>query len=74
VTPRGDVGIVEEIDDDMVRVRLMTPDNEPSWLSSWCLPNDLADGANVMPHPRSKEWRRQSALFCQAITAALRED
>lgn len=72
VTPSGDVGVVEELDDGMARVRLMTPDNEPSCLSSWCFANELADGSNVMPQPRSRAWRREAALFCQAVTNALR--
>lgn len=72
VTPSGDVGVVEELDDGMAKVRLMTPDNEPSCLSSWCFPDQLSDGANVLPQPRSRSWRRQSALFCQAIANILR--
>ena len=62
VTCRGDVGIVEEID-DMARVRLLTPDGEPSILSSWCDPDQLADGTNVMPMPRSKAWRAEAQAF-----------
>lgn len=72
VTPSGDVGVIEEYEDDMARVRLMTPNNEPSCLSSWCFPNELADGDNVMPQPRSKAWKAQAALFCQAVQNALR--
>ena len=71
VTPSGDVGVIEEADDGMVKVRLMTPDNEPSCLSSWCFPNELRDGTNVLPQPRSRAWKAQAALFCQAVTAAL---
>lgn len=72
VTSSGDVGLIEEIDGDMVRVRLMTPNDEPSCLSSWCFPADLSDGRNVKPQPRSKAWKKEAALFCAAIANALR--
>jgi hypothetical protein len=67
VTPSGDVGVVEEADDGMVKVRLMTPDNEPSCLSSWCFPDQLADGTNVLPQPMSKAWKAKAALFCHTL-------
>lgn len=73
VVINGDVGIVEELDDDgLIKVRLMTPDNNPSCLSTWCYPSQLADGTNVLPQPRSKEWKREAALFCQGVAEALR--
>lgn len=73
VTPRGDVGIIEEAEDGMVRVRLLTPDNEPSCYSSWCYPRELCDGTNVMPQPRSREWKLQSLLFCNAVNGIMLE-
>lgn len=73
VVVKGDgPGIIEEFDDGMVRVRLRTPDDEPSCLSSWCFPDSLSDGSNVLPQPMSKAWRREAALFCQAVTSAFR--
>ncbi len=71
VTPSGDVGVIEEFDDGMARIRRMTPNNEPSCLSSWCFPAELTDGSNVLPQPRSKAWKADAALFCQAITNLL---
>jgi hypothetical protein len=73
VTPGGDVGHIEEFDDDIARVRLLTPKNEPSVCSSWCWLVDLKDGTNILPQPRSKEWFRQSAMFMLAVTGALKE-
>lgn len=72
VTNRGDVGVVEEHDaDGLVKVRLMTPHNTPSALSSWCDPSDLADGENVLPQPMSARWYCEAAMFCQAVKRAL---
>lgn len=71
VTPGGDVGVLEEMDGDMVRVRLQTPSDGPSCLSSWCFPGELSDGANVLPQPRSMAWKAQAASFCAALRAAL---
>lgn len=71
VTPAGDVGAIEEFDNDMARVRLMTPNNEPSCLSSWCFPAELVDGTNVLPQPRSLAWKAKAATFCAAVARAL---
>jgi hypothetical protein len=76
VTPSGDIGLIEEIergqiDHNMVRVRLRTPDDEPSCLSSWCFPEQLRDGTRVVPMPRSKAWKAESDAFCSGIRAAL---
>ncbi len=71
VTPCGDVGHIEEADDGMVRVRLLTPHDTPSCCSSWCFPKDLSDGTNVRPQPRSKAWYRESAMFCAGVVRAL---
>jgi hypothetical protein len=71
VTPSGSVGLIEEIDDDGVTVRLLTPDDEPSCCSSWCFPGQLRDGARVRPMPRSKAWKAKAAAFNSGICAAL---
>lgn len=72
VVINGEVGIVEEVDDDgLVKVRLMTPHNTPSCCSTWCDPCHLSDGTNVIPQPRSKAWYREAALFFQGVAAAL---
>lgn len=72
VTPSG-VGIVEELDGDMTGVRMLTPHNGPSVMKSWCWTDDLKDGTNVMPQPRSKKWHCEAAMFQQAIEGALRD-
>lgn len=71
ITPSGSVGLIEEIDDDGVRVRLLTPDNEPSCCSSWCFPAQLRNGTGVVPMPRSKAWKAKAATFASGIQAAL---
>lgn len=81
VTPSGDVGVIEEIDAEepiMARVRLRTPDDEPSVLSSWCFPDQLSDGDGILPMPRSKSWKAEAQAFClhlyDAVKAAFEEE
>ena len=72
VTCLGDVGHVEEIDEDgLIKVRLLTPHNTPSCCSSWCMPGSLSDGTNIRPMPRSQAWYAESRAFCGAVFAAL---
>lgn len=69
----GDVGTLEEISDDgLVRVRVHTPHDTLSCCSTWCEPEALADGTNVLPQPRSKAWYAESRAFCAGVFAALR--
>lgn len=71
VTPSGEVGHIEEVDGDMVRVRILTPHNTPSCCSSWCFPAELRDGTNVFPQPRSAAWYAESRAFCAGVSEAL---
>ena len=73
VTPSGDVGIVEEFDDYMIRVRLMNPDNIPSCMSSWCHPNEVSDGTNIVPIQRSKVWKAEAQAFYLQVCDALND-
>lgn len=72
VTPAAHVGVIEEIEDDLVTVRLMTPDDKPSCCLSWCIPEQLRDGAHVRPMPRSKAWKAEAQAFYLHICDALR--
>lgn len=70
------VGIIEAVDNDErwpnADVRWLTPDNEPSCLSSLCAQADLqVVGDNVLPQPRSKAWKRESKAFCDACLQAV---
>lgn len=60
------VGIVEEVDGEFIGVRWLTPDNKPSCLTTFGIRrSDVRKvGNNVLPQPRSKEWKKDSAAFC----------
>jgi len=68
------VGIIEEIEPGeplTYGVRWLTPDNVPSWLTTYGIPaanvHEALDG--VMPQPRSAEWREESSAFCSAVAS-----
>ena len=70
------VGIVEAKDlifPPTVDVRWLTPNNEPSVLTSCVMDaRDLQPVPdNVVPMPRSEEWWREAREFCRAIEWAL---
>lgn len=74
----GGVGYVEAVDDcpqwPNADVRWQTPNNVPSCLVSLCRQSDMTVvGENVLPQPRSKEWKRKSREFCRFIEAVLNE-
>lgn len=77
VTPDGSVGIIEEIDmpdlGGYASVRLRTPDDEPSIVSSCCPVDRLKDGTNILPQPRSREWKRNAAEFTAHVTRAMKQ-
>lgn len=71
VTSMGDVGIIEHIDKSFASVRLLTPKNKPSCLLCDCLIENLIDGTNVLPQPRSKEWLLESINLYEIIMKQL---
>ncbi len=68
-----DIGHVEEdLEDGYYEVRLLTPKNEPSILSSICYHTDMMKvPEHVVPAPKSKEWYRQSDEFYNRIASFL---
>ena len=76
---RGDIGHIESVeylnDESLpcVDVRWVTPNNEPSVLTSTVFNIDelkkIPD--NVLPMPKSKEWWAESKAFCEAIETIL---
>lgn len=76
VTPCGEVGYLEEIDPDdgFVGVRLQTPNDEPSCMvtGGYTL-DDLSDGANVVPMPKSAAWWAEAEAFNAALRYALED-
>lgn len=76
VTPGGEVGYLEAIYTDPadVDVRVQTPRDEPSCcITGGFTVDDLKDGTNVLPQPRSEAWWRESIEFCAHINAALED-
>ena len=74
----GGVGYVEAVDNDPqwpnADVRWQTPDNVPSCVVSLCVQRSLTVvGENVLPQPRSREWKRKSREFCAFIKSILTE-
>jgi len=69
----GESGHVENIEDDLYGVRLLTPNNEPSCLVTW---TDSVEpvGEHVVPAPKSAQWWDEAETFCGAIQAALQEE
>jgi hypothetical protein len=77
--PDGGIGHIEAIDLDdsempCVDVRWLTPNNEPSVLTSCVLMDQLVHvGENVVPQPRSKEWWDEAREFCAGVEGAVME-
>lgn len=64
----GGVGIVEnefgDNDNLTTDVRWLTPNNEPSVLTSLCLTENLTPVSDsVVPMPRSKQWWKEAQEF-----------
>ena len=75
----GGVGYVEALDDDPhwpnADVRWQTPNNVPSCVISLCSQTDLTIVSdNVLPQPRSKEWKRKSREFFELVRRALKAE
>ena len=73
-TQTGGLGYIEEIEDTFVSIRNLTPDNVLSCCVSWSVMKYLQlIPDNVLPMPRSKEWKRQSKEFYDRIVSAIEE-
>lgn len=71
VCPGGTVGYIEAIDQDgWADVRALTPNNVPSCCIEICDVDNLRDGTNVMPQPRSKAWWNEANAFIGLVNAA----
>lgn len=73
------VGHIEAIDLGFlcaVDVRWLTPNNEPSVLTSCCFdPRELTPCSDsVVPMPKSDEWWAEAKAFNEAIEAILTEE
>ena len=69
----GEVGHIDEIDDDFIGMRCLTPDNVPSCCVTWGFTKNFMLVPNsVLPMPRSKEWKRESREFCDFIADIIR--
>ncbi|MFB5646023.1 MAG: hypothetical protein ACE5R3_05425 [Nitrosopumilaceae archaeon] len=74
----GNIGIVEneygDNDEITTDVRWLTPNNEPSVLTSLCLNEDLTlVGNNVVPMKKSREWWRKAREFQKALESIITE-
>jgi len=79
VHPTEGVGIVEEKDlifPVSVDVRWLTPNNEPSILTSCVIEPQLLKPVSdlVIPMPKSKAWWKESQDFCAVIENILIEE
>jgi len=74
----GDVGHITNMDmsDDLgyCDVRVLTPNNEPSVLTTVCPIKELVKvSENVVPAPKSEEWWQESREFCSMVESLLSE-
>ena len=69
----GECGHIDEIEDDWIGMRCLTPDNVPSCCVSWGPAKSFQQiPESVLPMPRSKEWKRKSKEFCDFVAEAIR--
>ena len=74
----GDVGHITNMDmsDDLgyCDVEVLTPNNEPSVLTTVCPIEELVKvSKNVVPAPKSEEWWQESREFCSMVESFLSE-
>lgn len=70
VCPGGGVGLVEAIEGEWADVRMRTPNDAPSCCIEICDMDNLRDGTNVLPQPRSKAWWREANALIGQVNAA----